>query len=489
MKHLQPAGHGEGLRQSRVRTGRRRLCQARSTPRSPGSARLGAAPLGAPGARPPPQPARAPLAACLPAPFLVGCLGPACRIYTPPQQGRGSPSSVLLGTSDHRAPGLSAPARPSSLPRELRSHRAPRGALRSARPPAELWGLGAPGPVPPRNGPEVHHHARTRGRWAGWDAVPARLRGPRRRPSGATGARPGSTREVHQLSPVGTRGARPRAALGPGRERARRGGAAGLRAAGRGRGQCRAGTRCRCPAAFHRALAVGDECAGLPLRSDPSRPAARIGQVNLITDFPKCKHLNLGLCPARTGSRRLPEINPGSAAACREEGETPGRSSESSPGSCWDSRGPRSPRCPSGTDSGHGTAASPPGRTCRPRVRPLHPLARVARKAEQGMEGRSEAGEAGADSGEREIRSENPNIAMASERIAAFLSPGWLNEPEACDIKLLALNSLQFIVTGRVLGTKLPRTKSHLWGHTCEPPLPTQPRGQQPAQPSALSCP
>lgn len=172
MKHLQPAGHGEGLRQSRVRTGRRRLCQARSTPRSPGSARLRSA-RPEPVPRPsPPEPRSPP--ACL-ALFLVGCLGPACRIYTPPQQGRGSPSSVLLGTSDHRAPGLSAPARPSALPRELCSHRAPRGALHSARPPAELWGLGARSARSRAtgNGPEVYHRARTRGRWAGRDAGPA----------------------------------------------------------------------------------------------------------------------------------------------------------------------------------------------------------------------------------------------------------------------------------------------------------------------------
>lgn len=200
-----------------------------------------------------------------------------------------------------------------------------------------------------------------------------------------------------------------------------------------------------------------------------------------MTDFPKCKHRNLGLCRARTGSRDKP----------RECGSVPlgrrnaGLSSESPLGSRWESRGPRSPRSLPGTDYGHGTAASPPGRTCRR----LDPLAPVAQKAAQGMEGRTAAGEAGADNGEREIGGENPSVSMATERIAAFLSPGWLNEPEANDIKLLAQNSLQFIVTGKALGTNPPRTKSHVWGQTREPLLSTQARGQQPAQPSALSCP
>lgn len=261
----------------------------------------------------------------------------------------------------------------------------------------------------------------------------------------------------------------------------------GARPVGRGCGAPRCGTgpgavpgRDALPLihGFHRTLAVeGMNARGCP--SVPSRDANRAGKFN--DGFPQ---MQTPQSRAVSSTDRLPRQTPGVRQRAARKAKRRAQL-----------------RVPSGQPVGEPRPEEPAfpardglwARNCRlptrPYLRRLDPLAPVAQKAAQGMEGRTAAGEAGADNGEREIGREDPNVSMATERIAAFLSPGWLNEPEANDMKLLAQNSLQFIVTGKALGTNPPRTKSHVWGHTREPLLSTQARGQQPAQPSALSCP
>ncbi|KAM6057660.1 uncharacterized protein VSU04_009783 [Chlamydotis macqueenii] len=78
------------------------------------------------GARPPPQPqpARAPLAACPPALLLVGCPGPACRLYTP----RSRPGDRPLVSN------LWPPRSRVLAPRRGRAARPPPGAAGGERP-------------------------------------------------------------------------------------------------------------------------------------------------------------------------------------------------------------------------------------------------------------------------------------------------------------------------------------------------------------------
>lgn len=131
MKQLQSAGHGEGLLQSRFRTGRRwqrrRLQQSRGTVLH-GTARCARSP----------SPGPAPLRS-LPALLLVGCGAPACRIYRVRSRAGDRPlvSNLLLGTFDRRAAGSQRPGRAQP----------PAPGSRRAAPRAERPAL--PGPLAP----------------------------------------------------------------------------------------------------------------------------------------------------------------------------------------------------------------------------------------------------------------------------------------------------------------------------------------------------